>query len=225
MNTFVWIALIILNILALLVLISLRDIKLLFVLGWSTLIILNAVLLFVELKEKKQKKWLGNLKAEADKFGIELDYNPKIKVRRKKMSYQQAVLLWAPQTSKDNDVFKVGEYYSKPRRTYEDIVLLRYRNEKGDCLGIIEWAISQGLSLGTPYEMFAMSNEYPDLCLSFELLRFRMVETTGCLFNQEKRACCLTWNIFDEYEETIRSLELHPISDFNEQDVFFVFKK
>lgn len=188
-------------------------------------IFLNLIFLHLELKEERNKKWLKDLRSEANKVGMELDYTPKLKVKRKKMSYEDAVLLGGPQTSPNSNVFKVGEKYSKPRKTYEDIILLWYRNGRGDYLKTIEWAISQGLSLGTPYEMFAMSNEYPDLCLSFELLQLRMVETTGCLFNQEKRVCCLTWDIFEEHEETIRSLELHSVSDFNEQDVFFVFKK
>lgn len=179
--------------------------------------------------EKKRKKffdelkngdnWFEKLQAEAQKIGA------RVHLIRLKVDYtkphNESAMAGGPQTPANYNVLKVADKYqpSENEVTEETIILFNWINGGGSYSKAINWGLSNGLLKTTPHVPFAIGEQFPNLNYTLGLNPMYVVETTGCSFRDDARACFVCWR------GARRKSRLACQSAFGDGNDWFAFRK
>lgn len=137
--------------------------------------------------------WFENFQAKASKIGVRV-HLIKINVDCTR-PYNELVWAGGPQTDSGSFVFKVADKYqlSEKKITDEVIVLLNWASGYEGYQTTVEWGLSNGLRKTTPYELFAIGEQLPDINYEIGPNPMFIIETTGCTFGDYQDFVCSVW--------------------------------
>lgn len=163
--------------------------------------------------------WFETLKASAEKIGarvhmmiIDVDYSK---------SHNDAALAGGPQTPSNYNVLKVADKYAPSEKgiVKETVILLNYPKGGGNYSKTVQWGLENGLRKTTPHVPFAVGENKPRLNYELGPNPMYAVETTGCTFNGDARACYVWWS------DAKRESNLGWQNVFGRDDDWFCFRK
>ena len=160
---------------------------------------------------------IQNLKLEAEKIGARI-FVTELSVDYTK-SHNESAMLGGPQTGSDYNVLKVGNLYQPENKIInETIILLNWPNGDGSYQKAVEWGLSNGLRKTTPHVPFTVGEKYPKFNYEIGSNPSYVVETTGCSFDGNANACCMSWS------DAERKSSLNWQSDFGSSSGWFAFR-
>jgi hypothetical protein len=163
--------------------------------------------------------WFQKLEASAEAIGARV-YLIKLVVDYTR-SHNEAAMAGGPRTPSSYNVLKVASNYqpSENKVVEETIILFGWPKGGGSYQRAVEWGTSNKLSETTPHVPFAIGEQKPDLNYELGPNPMYVIETTGCLFEDNAQACSVSW--YDASRESVLICQRH----FGHNLSWFAFRK
>lgn len=164
--------------------------------------------------------WFEKLQVTANAMGARVHLITKLVVDYKQ-SHNDAAMAGGPQTPSNYNVLKVADKYqpSENKEITETIILLNWPKGGGSYQKAVEWGLQNGLRKTTPHVPFAIGKQFPKLNYDLGPNPMYVVETTGCAFVGNARACNVWWS------GASRGSSLFWQSSFGDGVDWFAFRK
>lgn len=134
-------------------------------------------------------------------------------------AWQEAINAAGPQTLANYDVRKVDDLYLPTGTGTVEKEFILLHNSGAGFTAALEWAKKNWLHNTAPREVFAISENNPNLHRQLDVNPMCLAATTECVFEGDRQACCVWWR------DTERVASLNWVEHFDVANDWFAFSR